>query len=438
MKRWASLTIAAVIVTSTAGIWGDSGASASPIPQPPELWVMDADGSDQRRVSPEPNGSSYVDSPAWSPDGSEIAYIAAGEVRIVTLSTGVTRTVASNVAASKIAWSPDGNWIAIATHSGTPRGLFLMRPDGSAMHHVGPDLQASYPRWSANSLRIAGTFVTTPGEPFQVAVVDLVGDHQVVARDASFTGTSWAPDGSRLAYTDSAGRLGVITIGGETTKITSGNDFAFGPEWSPDGTKIAYVENGVLVAINPDGSGRIELASPGGAPHWSPLSDALVFADRSDAGDIYRVGRDATGLTNLTNTSERFDHDPVWSPTGTSIAYLSEPKTPVPPDETITTAITLRIREHIVFRGRVDEIDGSSSVCSFHQRQVRIEQRRAWGWDVIARTRTEGSRGRFEAEIRDREGRFRAVVGELVTYGIGGNRVTCTAARSEVVRHRHS
>ncbi len=428
------MIVTAVVVASVAGP-GGHGATASPIPHPPELWVMDADGSDQRRLSSE--GAPPVYSPTWSPDGNEIAHLAGSELRVVTVSTGATRIVATEIPSMDIAWSPDGSWIAIATYSGTPRGLFLVRPDGSALHHVGPDLQASHPEWSPDGLRVAVTLAVGPGLPFQVAVIDPLGSHQIVASDASFTRTTWAPDGSRLAYTDVGGRLGIIALGGTTTKITSGEEFAFGPDWNPDGAKIAYAENGLLLAINPDGSGRIELASPGGLPEWSPNGAVVVFPAGSAASDVYSVGRDATALTNLTNTADRFDHAPVWSPTGTAIAYLSAPKTEVPADETIASSISLRIRDHLLFRGRVDDVDGSSSICSFQERRVRIEKRRPWGWDVVARTRTEGSRGRFEVEIRDREGRFRATVRQLVTYGPGGNQITCTEARSAAVRHRH-
>jgi len=62
------------------------------------------------------------------------------------------------------------------------------------------------------------------------------------------------------------------------------------------------------------------------ADSFSPDSDWIVFfmvPKGKQIADIYKIRRDKTGLTNLTNTPNESDADPVWSNDGKRIAFLS-------------------------------------------------------------------------------------------------------------------
>ena len=71
-----------------------------------EIWVVDTDGTDHRRLA---EGGS----PRWSPDGSQLAYTADGQIRVRWMDTGETATLTQLLEPpSGIRWSPDGRSIA--------------------------------------------------------------------------------------------------------------------------------------------------------------------------------------------------------------------------------------------------------------------------------------------------------------------------------------
>lgn len=95
-----------------------------------------------------------------------------------------------------------------------------------------------------------------------------------------------------------------------------------------------------VVTMNPDGGDRIqithnpfkhrvctgiggcfEVSGTDDAPHWSPDGLSLLFARE---GDIYRVGADGGGLTQLTAPPDS-DSQPAWSPDGHKIAFTRDP-----------------------------------------------------------------------------------------------------------------
>lgn len=399
---------------------------------PPELWLMNADGSGQRPVFAQEGSASwhFLTDHAWSPDGTEIAFIGSGTLQIHSLTTDTTRVVYSHDGVQYVEWSPTGEWIAVATAWGDPRGLFLVRPDGTDWHHIGPDAQAVAPSWSPAGSRIAATYFYGPEEPVHLALVTVQGDVRVLASDLEYTTSSWSPDGTQLAYSDKDARLTVVDADGAVTKITppatSYGDIA----WSPDGSKIAYAGSDGIYAVNPDGSGKIKLFDHGLTPEWDPSGSALA-ATVSD--DIFRVSKDGAGVTNLTNTPEHVEQRPAWSPDGTKIAYLRNDKPHVPPDETVERSIWLAQRRHVVLKGRVQDPSGW---CGWGATKVIFQRKRPWGWDRIGNA-TGDQEGRFRLRVGDRPGRYRAVVHEEVLDGPWGNQITCTAARSNVVIHRH-
>jgi hypothetical protein len=138
-----------------------------------------------------------------------------------------------------------------------------------------------------------------------------------------------------VIYADGSG-LRKVTTEPET--------YPFDVRRSPVGGMYVYwgacpdVQNFELCLVNEDGTDRRPLsAGPGhvgttedDSPAWSPDGSRIVFRRRPDngpgtssgPGDLYIVGVDGTGETQLTNEPAD-ESQPTWSPDGQTIAYIS-------------------------------------------------------------------------------------------------------------------
>ena len=127
----------------------------------------------------------------------------------------------------------------------------------------------------------------------------------------------------------------IAAVGKHPVAITSGAWNDTHPVWSPDHTKIAFIRQTVPIGgplswpkgdaaiwvMNADGSGAhrvthgVTLAGWGG-PTWSPDGSKIAFVGNSPEGiNIYVIGANGEGLTDLTPTSAHFDY-PNWSKNG--------------------------------------------------------------------------------------------------------------------------
>ena len=91
-----------------------------------EIYVMDPDGSNQERLTDDPE---HDRNPTWSPDGTRIAFVReSGSYRMNSDGSGEKKLTSANP--SHLAWSPDGTRIAFALGELDSSDIFVMSASG--------------------------------------------------------------------------------------------------------------------------------------------------------------------------------------------------------------------------------------------------------------------------------------------------------------------
>lgn len=220
---------------------------------------MDADGANPTRLI---GGGS----PAWSPNGLQIAFTGGNgigsDIFIVDVSGNNLRRLTAKRIDQNIfpAWSPDGKKIAFVSNRGKNWDLFVITADGKNPKNLTWDLlQEDRPSWSPDGRRIAYSASPKPGlwfATFNIYVMNADGTNPVMLTEER----RWASE-SR-------------------------------PKWSADGRKIVFSSRELdgthdIYTINSDGSDLRNLAQ---TPHVNDLSPAW----RPGAYSVSAVGKLAT------------------------------------------------------------------------------------------------------------------------------------------------
>jgi len=153
------------------------------------LFVMNADGSDLVVF-----GVGAI-SPSWAPDG-RLAFVENGQIAVMSPDgSGLTVLTNDPDGADKPAWSPDGTKIAFwSIHSGVS-GLYVMNADGTgvtALTHDGTPGQER-PAWSPDGTRIA--FASDRDGDYEIYVMNADGSgvSQLTDNRVSDTDPAWSP-----------------------------------------------------------------------------------------------------------------------------------------------------------------------------------------------------------------------------------------------------
>ena len=245
---------------------------------PNDLWVLREDGSGLRRLTTHLGDASH---PAWSPDGSQIAFsrdIPAGRGRPEVL--GVYDVPAAGGAARLVVGGPLGAY-------------------------------ASHPAWSPDGKRLAVTH-WTEGDQHDIFTVGIDGRNlRRVTSTGQAYAPAWSPDGKTIAFSNDGVMTAVSSEGGELRVFGGGdlNRYCFGGDWSPDGSTLAASCNNRLLAFQADGGIRELAADANSAPSWSPDGNWLVYQSGNGLAIVSIAGAASTRV-DLHGAEAR---DPDWS-----------------------------------------------------------------------------------------------------------------------------
>ncbi|MBN2098951.1 MAG: PD40 domain-containing protein [Dehalococcoidia bacterium] len=276
----------------------------------PGIWRIDSDGENRICLC-------KGNHPTWSPDGLQIAFASDNGLEVINADGGgrqllvelaeVVPSLSEHESVESTAWSPDGSMIAFDVWAFIPdpsdmtgqtgdsfTRIWIVDADSGNLKRLTTDsANERILSWSPDGQGVV--FVSDRDEDkgyVWTLHVDDNGPPQLTE------GGRASPDGTRIAYvTEDADLWLKDADGGNSVRVAGGSGWYENPIWSPDGTMLAF--------------------------------DSTIVGP---VGNIWIVNADGTGKTRLTGaTKDLFDctpewidyREPQWSPDGTKLLFLN-------------------------------------------------------------------------------------------------------------------
>ncbi len=318
-----------------------------------EIYVMNADGSNVRRLTNHPAFDNY---PVFSPDGTAVAFQSNRENENIAIYLQNLNAAAppiriagadSVTGISPKSWSADGTQILAYTNQNGKDQIFLANVESYPARLILSDETSdlSCPNFAPDGrklvyqARLADRRVELRLTDLETNRTETIFETQLNLPLSFYLAPAWSPDGGSIAFVNKQdGNSEIYTVkldGSNLQNLTNNGALDSNPIFSPNGDEIFFVRDyygtANLYRMNSDGNSQRRVTEKTGyemSPGFSPDGVHLVFA-----GD--RINADSRGLDifllDLNNPNEekilaarRFhDSSPVFSPDAGKIAFVS-------------------------------------------------------------------------------------------------------------------